>query len=156
MNFAVLLPPKLKVAMMDQQTILLVQASWAKILPISATAGTLFYSNLFEADPTLRALFKGDMEQQGAKLMQMINAAVGKLTDLDTLVPILQQLGQRHESYGVVPAHYSTVDAALLKTLEQGLGTDFTPAVAQAWTTAYSIMAKVMMESAHSPMPMNS
>jgi methyl-accepting chemotaxis protein len=150
MDFAVRMSLKLKVAKMDQQTILLVQASWAKVLPISATAGTLFYSNLFEADPTLRALFRGDIEQQSAKLMQMINAAVGKLTDLDTLIPILQQLGQRHETYGVVPAHYSTVGAALLKTLEQGLGADFTPAVAQAWTTTYSIMAKVMMESAKS------
>jgi hemoglobin-like flavoprotein len=81
---------------MDTKTINLVQDSWAKVVPISAVAGKLFYSNLFEADPALKALFKGDMEQQAAKLMVMINAAVGKLSDLDSLVPILQQLGQRH------------------------------------------------------------
>ncbi len=129
---------------MEQQTITLVQESWAKVLPISATAGTLFYTNLFEADPSLKALFKGDMAQQAAKLMQMISAAVGKLNDLGSLVPVLQQLGQRHAGYGVVAAHYDTVGASLLKTLEQGLGPAFTPETQQAWASVYGLIASVM------------
>jgi hemoglobin-like flavoprotein len=130
---------------MDTKTIDLVQASWAKVVPIKEVAGKLFYDNLFEADPSLRPLFKGDMEQQAAKLTLMINAAVNKLTDLGTLSPILQQLGQRHETYGVQPAHYSIVGAALLKTLGQGLGSDFTDEVEQAWTDVYGVMVGVMM-----------
>jgi hemoglobin-like flavoprotein len=129
---------------MDTKTIDLVQASWAKVVPIKEVAGKLFYDNLFEADPTLRPLFKGDMEQQAAKLVLMINAAVNKLNDLGTLVPILQQLGQRHETYGVLPAHYATVGAALLKTLGQGLGGEFTGDVEQAWTDVYGVMVGVM------------
>jgi hemoglobin-like flavoprotein len=129
---------------MDTKTIDLVQASWAKVVPIKEVAGKLFYANLFEADPTLRPLFKGDMEQQAAKLVLMINAAVNKLNDLGTLVPILQQLGQRHETYGVLPAHYATVGAALLKTLGQGLGGEFTDEVEQAWTDVYGVMVGVM------------
>jgi methyl-accepting chemotaxis protein len=131
-------------AIMEQHTITLVQHSWAQVLPISATAGALFYKNLFEADPSLKALFKGDMEQQAAKLMQMISAAVGKLGELDVLVPILRQLGQRHAGYGVLPAHYDVVGASLLKTLEQGLGAAFTPAVKQAWAAVYGVIAGVM------------
>jgi methyl-accepting chemotaxis protein len=130
---------------MEQQTITLVQESWAKVLPISAKAGALFYSNLFEADPSLRALFKGDIEQQAAKLMQMISAAVGKLNDLGSLVPVLQQLGQRHTTYGVLPAHYDIVGASLLKTLEQGLGAAFTPETKGAWASVYGVMASVMI-----------
>lgn len=129
---------------MDPSTVSLVQSSWAKVVPIAETAGKLFYTNLFEADPSLRALFRGDMDQQAAKLMQMISAAVGKLDDLAVLVPILEQLGQRHVGYGVLPAHYDTVGAALLKTLEQGLGPDFTPEVRSAWTTVYGVMVGVM------------
>jgi hemoglobin-like flavoprotein len=129
---------------MDTKTIDLVQASWAKVVPIKEVAGKLFYDNLFEADPSLRPLFKGDMEQQAAKLVLMINAAVNKLNDLGTLVPILQQLGQRHETYGVLPAHYATVGAALLKTLGQGLGGEFTDEVEQAWTDVYGVMVGVM------------
>lgn len=130
---------------MDQQTITLVQDSWAKVLPIAPVAGALFYANLFEADPSLKALFKGDMTQQASKLMQMIEAAVAKLDDLDSLVPVLQQLGQRHVTYGVLPAHYDTVGASLLKTLEQGLGAAFTPATKEAWTAVYGLIASVMV-----------
>jgi methyl-accepting chemotaxis protein len=130
---------------MDTKTIDLVQASWAKVVPIKEVAGKLFYDNLFEADPSLRPLFKGDMEQQAAKLVLMINAAVNKLNDLGTLVPILQQLGQRHETYGVLPAHYSTVGAALLKTLGQGLEGAFTDEVERAWTEVYGVMVGVML-----------
>jgi len=133
---------------MDPHTVSLVQDSWAKVLPISETAGKLFYTNLFEADPRLKALFKGNIDQQAVKLMQMINAAVGKLDDPGTLIPILQQLGKRHVDYGVKPEHYGTVGAALLKTLEQGLGPAFTPEIWSAWSTVYGVMTEVMTKPA--------
>ena len=129
---------------LEQETVALVQQSWKKVAAIAPQAAALFYQNLFEADPRLRSLFKGDMDQQGMKLMQMIGAAVGKLNDLKTLVPILQGLGQRHAGYGVEIAHYQTVGAALLKTLGQGLGEEFTPEVKSAWTSVYGVMAEVM------------
>jgi hemoglobin-like flavoprotein len=132
---------------MNKETVNHVQQSWAKVVPIAPEAAALFYNNLFTADPSLKPLFKGDMNEQGKKLMQMIGAAVGKLGDLDTLVPILQGLGKRHGTYGVVPAHYGTVGSALLMTLSQGLGSAFTPAVKEAWTEVYGVMAKVMIEA---------
>jgi hemoglobin-like flavoprotein len=130
---------------MQQETITLVQSSWHKVLPIAPQAAALFYQNLFTADPSLQALFKGNMEEQGKKLMQMIGAAVGKLDDLPALVPILQNLGQRHAGYGVQDAHYQTVGAALLKTLGQGLGEQFTAEVQSAWTKVYGIIADTMI-----------
>ena len=133
---------------MDQQTITHVQSTWKSVEAIAPQAAELFYDNLFVADPSLKHLFKGDMTAQGKKLMQMIGAAVGKLNDLDTLVPILQSLGVRHASYGVKEPHYGTVGSALLKTLEQGLGPSFTPDVKQAWVTVYQTMANIMIEAA--------
>lgn len=130
---------------MNQNTVNLVQTTWAKVAAIAPQAAELFYNNLFAADPSLKALFKGDMTEQGKKLMQMIGAAVGKLNDLDTLVPILQNLAKRHDGYGVKEAHYQTVGGALLKTLEQGLGDDFTPEVKGAWASVYGVMADVMI-----------
>ena len=137
---------------MNPNTVPLVIRSWAQVAPIAREAAVLFYGNLFSADPTLKPLFRGqNMEAQGARLMQMIGAAVSKLNDLPTLVPILQQLGHRHADYGVQDAHYATVGSALLKTLGQGLGEAFTPEVEAAWTEVYGVMAKVMMEAAHAP-----
>jgi hemoglobin-like flavoprotein len=135
---------------MQQHTITLVQDSWQKVAAIAPQAAELFYQNLFTADPSLKPLFKGDMPEQGKKLMQMIGAAVGKLNDLPALVPILQGLGKRHAGYGVEDSHYQTVGAALLKTLGQGLGADFTEEVKQAWTQVYTVMADVMVAAAKS------
>jgi hemoglobin-like flavoprotein len=133
---------------MQQHTITLVQDSWQKVAAIAPQAAELFYQNLFTADPSLKPLFKGDMPVQGQKLMQMIGAAVGKLNDLPTLVPVLQGLGKRHVGYGVEDSHYQTVGAALLKTLGQGLGADFTAEVKAAWTEVYTVMADVMVAAA--------
>jgi len=129
---------------MDDEVITLVQASWAQVVPIADTAGKLFYTNLFEAQPELRALFKGDIDAQAAKLMQMISVAVGKLGEPAVLLPVLEQLGKRHAGYGVLPSHYEVVGAALLKTLAQGLGPAFTPPVQQAWTSVYGVITQVM------------
>jgi hemoglobin-like flavoprotein len=135
---------------MNQNTVKLVQDSWAKVLPIAPQAARLFYHNLFTLDPTLKPLFRGDMEEQGRKLMRMIDVAVGKLDQIDSLVPVLQQLGRRHADYGVEPEHYRTVGSALLATLAQGLGEDFTDPVRAAWAGVYGVMAEVMTDAAYS------
>ncbi len=134
---------------MTPEQIQLCKDSWSKVEPIADDAATLFYSNLFEADPSLKNLFKGDMNEQGKKLMQMISSAVRMLDKLDQLVPIVQQLGIRHKAYGVKDSHYATVGAALLKTLSMGLGDDFTKEVEEAWTEAYGILAATMIGAAN-------
>jgi hemoglobin-like flavoprotein len=135
---------------MEDHTLTLVRRSWQQVEPIAPAAAALFYENLFAADPSLKPLFKGDLQQQGHKLMQMIGSAVGRLDDLPGLMPVLQNLAVRHAGYGVQAAHYDTVGAALLKTLGQGLGDDFTPLVRQAWTEVYGLMARVMTDAAAS------
>ncbi|MES3020688.1 MAG: globin family protein [Pseudomonadota bacterium] len=134
--------------MLNPSTITLVQQSWTSVAAIAPTAAALFYQNLFAADPTLKHLFRGDMTEQGNKLMTMIGVAVGKLGELDKLVPVLQGLGKRHGAYGVKDAHYMTVGGAFVQTLEQGLGAAFTDEVKEAWTTVYGVMASVMMDAA--------
>lgn len=136
---------------MTPQQIDLVQASFQDVKPIAPAAAELFYQRLFTLDPALRPMFKGDMASQGQKLMTMIGSAVAGLTRLDQLAPVVRQLGARHGGYGVQDSHYGTVGAALLWTLEQGLGEKFTPPVRQAWTEAYGLLAAVMQEGAREP-----
>ena len=131
---------------MRHHTVKLVQHSWAQVLPIAPIAAELFYGHLFVADPTLIPLFRGNMRAQGEKRMSMIGVAVGKLDDLDKLVPVMRGLGQRHTGYGVRAQHYDTVGAALLTTLEQGLGEAFSPEVRAAWTEVYALVAQTMQE----------
>jgi hemoglobin-like flavoprotein len=133
---------------MTPKQIELVQGSWRKVLPIADTAAELFYGRLFSLDPALKPLFKGDMKAQGRKLMTMISTAVNGLTRLETIVPAVQDLGRRHVRYGVRDPHYDTVAAALVWTLGQGLGEQFTPEVKDAWVAAYGVLAKTMKDAA--------
>ena len=126
----------------------LVQRTFAIIAPIADDAAALFYRRLFEIDPSLRGMFKGDMVEQRRKLMQMLTAAVKGLPRLDRLVPVVEDLGRRHTGYGVIDAHYDTVGAALLWTLEKGLGSAFTPDVKDAWATVYGVLASTMKNAA--------
>lgn len=133
---------------MTPEQVALVRSSFAKVVPIKEAAADLFYTRLFELDPSLKPLFKGDMKEQGLKLMTMIGTAVGGLDQLDSVVPAVQALGRRHADYGVQDQHYDTVANALLWTLEQGLGPAFTPDVKSAWTSAYGVLAGTMKEAA--------
>ena len=133
---------------MTSEQVFLVQRSWRQVLPIADTAAELFYTRLFTLDPSVKPLFKGDMKAQGRKLMAMIGTAVNGLTKLDSIVPAVQELGRRHVKYGVKDQHYDTVGAALLWTLEQGLGDAFTKDVKAAWTAVYGVLAGSMKDAA--------
>ncbi len=133
---------------MTPDQIALVQQSFAHVLPIADTAAALFYTRLFELDPSLRTLFTGDMAEQGRKLMTMLSVAVKGLGRLEELVPAVQKLGARHVAYGVQDEHYATVGAALLWTLDQGLGARFTLEIRAAWAHAYTLLADTMRTAA--------
>lgn len=126
----------------------LVKDSWAKVLPIQETAAELFYGRLFEVYPEVRPLFKGDMKEQGRKLMAMLNTAVSGLDNLEALIGPLKQSGMAHKGYGVKAGDYDKVGAAFLWTLEKGLGEAFTPEVKEAWTVTYGTVSGVMIEGA--------
>jgi hemoglobin-like flavoprotein len=133
---------------MHPDTIRLVRDSWTRIGAIAPEAAALFYRNLFAVAPNLQPLFKGDMAAQGASLMRMLGAAVERLDHIDTLVPMIQDLGRRHATYGVRVADYESVRVALLRTLEQGLGSDFTPATKVAWARVFGIVSSTMIAAA--------
>ena len=135
---------------MTENQVTLVQGTFAKVAPIADTAAGIFYAKLFELDPSLKPLFKSDIKEQGKKLMSMIGAAVGGLSNLGALVPIVQELGRRHVEYGVTSEHYDTVASALLYTLEKGLGESWTPEVQEAWVEVYTVLASTMKEAAYS------
>jgi hemoglobin-like flavoprotein len=123
----------------------LVKTSFAKVMPISDAAAQLFYTKLFDRHPEVRPLFKEDMAVQGRKLMDMLLVCVSKLDTLDQVVPAVEKLGERHGRYQVRPEHFPWVKDALMDTLAEGLGAEFTPDVRAAWNTLYDLLAKTML-----------
>ena len=137
---------------MTPQQVALVRQSFAKVIPIREQAAALFYERLFAIDETTRPLLRGDMKSQGAKLMAAIGAVVKSLDRIDTMLDDLQALARRHERYGVREEHYASVGAALLWTLEQGLGSDFTRDAREAWATAYGLLSRAMIAATSEPL----
>ena len=131
----------------DQVT--LVQQSFARVAPISETAAVLFYDRLFEIAPAVKAMFPADMTEQRKKLMATLAAVVNGLANLESILPAARALAKRHVSYGARAEHYPIVGAALLWTLEKGLGDAWTPDVAAAWTAAYGTLSGFMISEAY-------
>ena len=134
---------------MTEEQVRAVQASFAKVAPIADAAAGLFYGRLFEIAPEVKPLFKGDMTEQGRKLMKTLTVVVNGLGNLEAILPAASVLAKRHVAYGVTPSHYTPVGEALLWTLESGLGEDWTPELESAWTTAYTTLANFMISEAY-------
>ncbi len=130
------------------------QTSFAKIAPIADLAATLFYEDLFERDPRLRSLFREDMTEQRQKLMAMLGTAAANLQHWEKIAAVVQALGRRHVAYGVEPTDYETVGAALIATLEKGLGDDFTQGVREAWVACYAAVTAEMLGAVASAAPL--
>lgn len=130
--------------------------SWKLVDPIAETAAELFYKQLFRLDPSLRRLFPDDMAAQRRKLMASLGFVVKSLdwasADWRTMIEeendlflVILALGRRHRVlYKVQDMHYNTVGAALIWTLEQGLGEAFTPEVRSAWAKIYNLLSTAM------------
>jgi hemoglobin-like flavoprotein len=138
---------------MTPHQIEILKLSFAKIMPFKDQAAELFYCRLFELDPSLRLMFKSDMTEQKQKLMLAIAMVVTNLEKMDSLLPTVRELGRRHKTYGVRNRHYDIVGAALLWTLEIGLGAGWSDELAEAWKHAYRRVANAMIEGAESPEP---
>ena len=138
---------------MTPKQIEIVQSTFMKVAPIAEIAADLFYARLFELDPQLKPMFKGDMKRQGTMLMSMLSTAVRGLSSPDALVPVVKGLGRRHVAYGVKDAHFATVGEALIDTLAKGLGPDFTPEAREAWLAAYTLLSTVMKAGMAEAMP---
>lgn len=129
---------------MTPEQVQIIKATFAEVLKNKDKAGLLFYDRLFAIAPETKSMFKGDIGAQSRKLMDTLALAIGMLRDMPTLVSTLEGLARRHIKYGVKDEHYDKVGAALLWTLEQGLGSTFTPKAREAWTALYGSVAKIM------------
>jgi hemoglobin-like flavoprotein len=137
---------------MTLQQIQLVQTSFARVIPRSETMANVFYKRLFALDSSLRQMFPVDLTEQKKKLMSVLQLAVKSLEKFEALVPALENFGRKHATYGVRDQHYKTVGAALILTLKQMLGEEFTPEIKTAWLETYALIAGTMRQAAQEEM----
>jgi hemoglobin-like flavoprotein len=131
---------------MRESDIIIIKRSWRVFREMDpAVIGDAFYSKLFSYNHSLRKMFPSNMSRQYQKLMDMISTIIARLDKLDELTDEISAMAQRHVQYGVRPGHYKLVGNALLWTLKQGLGNDWTPEVEAAWTKCYALLSGAMI-----------
>lgn len=129
---------------MTPRQIELVETSFQRVAAEADKAADIFYERLFAVSPEVRPLFSPDLAEQKKKLMQTMEVAVQNLRHLEGVMPVLREMGRRHVGYGVTVPHYALVGGALIWTLQQMLGPDFTPEMRAAWTEVYTTLAAAM------------
>jgi hemoglobin-like flavoprotein len=125
-----------------------VRESFPEVKELAGPLSLLFYGRLFEQHPALRAMFHGDIAQQGLKLMDMLTAVVDNVDELDTLRPVLHAMGQRHVAYGAKADHYQAVEDSLLWAMGQAFGADFDAETKGAWRKVVAEVSAAMKEGA--------
>jgi hemoglobin-like flavoprotein len=131
---------------MTKEEIILIKRTWKLFREIDPViVGDTFYSKLFLDNPSVRKMFPKEMNQQYQKLIDMLSTVVGRLDHLEDLTGEIAAMAHRHVAYGVKPSQYQKVGEALLWTLKQGLGKDFTPEVEVAWTKCYTTLSDTMI-----------
>lgn len=135
---------------LDPEKVALVQASWGKMDAGSSQSATACLINLRAADPTVGSLFKQNGIKRSLETMQGISYVVGMLDQPEYLTPYLGSLGRLLRAHGVDESHQQKVRAALLQTLGQSLGDQFTPVHREAWAVAYDLIATIMIEESRS------
>ena len=134
---------------MDPKQIQLVQESFEKMYPQADAISQRFYEHLFRIDPSMKPLFRTDIQSQSRKFMAMVRVTVKGLSRLDQIHPALVEMGARHIHYGVEDMHYEPMKEALLLAFHEELGESFTPEVEQAWNDAYDLMAEAMLSASY-------
>jgi hemoglobin-like flavoprotein len=138
---------------MTPEQIQLLRETFRRVEEKADIAALVFYRNLFQIAPELRAMFNTSIEVQARKLMDSLRHTVATLEQPEVLVPVLEGLGRRHLSYGTKSEHYAIVAQAMMQMLAEVLGQRFTPAVSAAWEEALTFVATVMQRGAATAIP---
>jgi hemoglobin-like flavoprotein len=125
----------------------LVRQSFDAIWPIRRKLAGQFYHRFFELAPDAQGLFRGDMERQHLKLMDMIAAIVGTLDEREIFQSIISHSGRQHAQFGAKPLHFAAFREALIWGLEQQFGAAFTPKMKEAWIELYDAVQSEMIRA---------
>lgn len=110
--------------------------------------GRRFYDHLFEAHPEARAMFRRNSDGAQQKMFaQKLCAIVDSIEDESAFAAEARAIARTHKDYGVRPEMYAWVGAALIQTLREAAGAEWSPEAERAWTEAYEALSKSLLAS---------
>lgn len=140
--------PQLPEGWPETENIQVIRESIAALRLSERDAGLVFYRRLFEMAPSVRPLFPATLDDQAEKLFKTLKVLVASLERLDSVAPVLYELGKKHVAYGARSEHYVAVGSALMWTLREALGEAFTPQVEEDWLRLFTLATREMLRGA--------
>lgn len=144
----------------NEADIAIVEKTWAQVEALGVEAvGVILFRYIFTIAPSALQLFSfrtdpdvmtyqtPGLKAHGVKVVATVGTAVKGLREFEVLLPTLEALATRHAGYGVKPFHFDVVGEALMKTLQDGLGTGFTPRARLAWSKVWHALASPMIRT---------
>ncbi len=107
-----------------------------------------FYQRVFAGNPELKNVFNQGNQQNGrqpAALAMAVLAYAENIDDPSVLLSAVTRIGHKHTSLDIRPEHYTIIGNHLIASIGEVLGDAATPALLDAWTAAYTQLARLMM-----------
>ena len=130
------------------------ESSCAALSPYGEALTESFYRKLFKRFPDVAQMFEGvEIKAQEQKLLETLRLVVENIRRPEKLASELRQLGERHQSYGVVASHYDAAAEVLLETLGEFAGGLWTDKVRRTWVAALMKIKTVMLDAHETILP---
>jgi len=136
---------------MTEEQISMVRDSFEQATARREDLAEFFYACLFDLSPGMKALFKENIEGQAQRFIEMVAVVVNGMTTEQTVSRSLEMLGASHRRAEIETSHYAPFGQALVWSLAQTLGTDFTPETRRAWEDWYELVAQTMAAAREKP-----
>jgi hemoglobin-like flavoprotein len=115
-------------------------------LALDDTFPARFYELLYAEHPSVRALFRrNSMGAQHKMFAQKLVAIVDHIEDPSWLERELGKLAEVHRSYGVTEEMYPWVGDALVTTLREACGDEWSEAAEESWRAAYAALKDAIL-----------
>lgn len=132
----------------------LLRSSFELVISRNPLPTLRFYEVLFSKYPQLQPMFsRNARETQAQMLAGALVAVLDHLENAPWLVETLGAMGAKHVEYAVTADMYPMVGDALLTTLAEVAGDDWSPEIAAAWTEAYGAIVGLMLAGANRAQP---
>ncbi len=125
----------------------LIRDSFNALAPRGDELVRRFYDKLFAEYPAVRPMFAATTQpEQEKKLLTALALVVSSLEKGEIPTDTLHRLGNKHQNYGALPAHYDAVAKVLMSVMSEMAGSLWTHPVADAWGKALGAIKDIMLQ----------
>lgn len=125
-----------------------IRESFRVLAPESHTLFARFIERAASVAPALRTIFPVNSAARAQEFIAPCGMVVKNLHRLNAIEYLLYDIGAANHRRGVLPQHYGVARDALMETLAESLGDEWTDQLADDWAEAINTVTSLMIRGA--------